>query len=324
MGSGSGFVFRFGKEATYDPPTMSSPVPDLPFVHTILEKEEWVSRRRAHRAKFEPRILEQVARRERGRPDPTMDFLFQYYGFPSGRFLRWTPGFGVLLEGAPAEKLLEDDRYRLHRDGVYLDLERLRPRERSLRWIHQLLEATAARPPFFGCHGLHEWALVHESELLHPSFPLRVDREAIAAHLEHAGVRCTHYDAFRFFSSASKALADHQLTDESMLTHEQPGCLHTNMDLYRWASKIAPWGPSELIGRALELAWEARRFDSAASPYDLSSTGLGPCRVETPEGKRDFVAAQERIWMTSIGIRADLIAEIEHILFWISERPSEE
>lgn len=38
----------------------------------------------------------------------------------------------------------------------------------------------------------------------------------------------------------------------------------------RWAIKIFPFIPSELLADALELAIQAREVDMRASPYDLS------------------------------------------------------
>ncbi|MFT7520935.1 MAG: hypothetical protein ACI9MC_003086 [Kiritimatiellia bacterium] len=286
---------------------MHLPLPDLPFVHTVLSEAQWTTRRAAHRDRHEPFVREQVERRNRGRRDPTMDFLFEYYSYPPSRFLRWSPGFGVMLQGVGAERFLENPRWRRHALGVYLSLDRARQRSRALRWIHELLAATAARTPMFACFGMHEWALVHDRELMHPTFELRVSRDQIAEQLHRTGLRCTHYDAFRFFSDSGKALNEHALSAQHMLLLEQPGCVHTNMDLYRWAWKLAPWVASEIVGEAFELACEARRFDSAMSPYDLRSTGVQPLCIETDEGRKAYVAAQVRIWEAGVPVRQRLI-----------------
>ncbi len=40
----------------------------------------------------------------RGHKHPVYDFLFEYYSWRPAHLLRWTPGFGVVIEGAtPAD-----------------------------------------------------------------------------------------------------------------------------------------------------------------------------------------------------------------------------
>ena len=39
---------------------------------------------------------------------------------------------------------------------------------------------------------------------------------------------------------------------------EQPGCLHANMDLYKWAFKLAPFAPAELVADCFALARDIR------------------------------------------------------------------
>ena len=75
-------------------------------------------------------------------------------------------------------------------------------------------------------------------------------------------------------------------------SNQQPGCLHANMDLYKWAYKLTPIVPSGLVADAFELAREIRELDMRASPYDLSALGYSPVRIETADGKREYVAAQ--------------------------------
>jgi hypothetical protein len=76
---------------------------------------------------------------------------------------------------------------------------------------------------------------------------------------------------------------------------DQRGCIHVNMDLYRFCYKIAPWIESELLVDAFELARFAREIDMRASPYDLRSIGFAPIRVETPDGRAEYVRLQRKI-----------------------------
>ena len=64
------------------------------------------------------------------------------------------------------------------------------------------------------------------------------------------------------------------------------------MDLYKWAYKLSPATPGELVADCFELAVEIRELDMRASPYDLRAHGYEPVAIETPEGKAAYVAAQ--------------------------------
>lgn len=62
--------------------------------------------------------------------------------------------------------------------------------------------------------------------------------------------------------------------------------------LYKWAYKLCPLVPSELVAGCFALAREIRALDMRASPYDLADLGYPPVRVETPEGRAEYVTAQ--------------------------------
>ena len=66
---------------------------------------------------------------------------------------------------------------------------------------------------------------------------------------------------------------------------EQPGCLHASMDLYKWAYKLSPATPGELVADCFELAVEIRELDMRASPYDLRAHGYEPVAIETAGGQ---------------------------------------
>ena len=66
------------------------------------------------------------------------------------------------------------------------------------------------------------------------------------------------------------------------------------MDVYKWAYKLAPLTPSELVADCFELARDVRQVDMQAAPYDLSDLGVEPIRIETVEGKQTYVDAQRR------------------------------
>jgi hypothetical protein len=66
------------------------------------------------------------------------------------------------------------------------------------------------------------------------------------------------------------------------------------MDLYKWAYKLAPATPGELVADCFELAVDVRVTDMRASPYDLAGLGYAPIAIETAAGKAEYVDAQRR------------------------------
>ena len=67
------------------------------------------------------------------------------------------------------------------------------------------------------------------------------------------------------------------------------------MDLYKWAYKLLPATPSELVADCFELAVAVRELDMRASPYDLAELGYPPVRIETPAGRAEYVARAGRL-----------------------------
>jgi hypothetical protein len=125
--------------------------------------------------------------------------------------------------------------------------------------------------------------------------------------VEAAPLRCTHYDAFRFFTPAAAPRNTLQLTREAMPAHEQPGCLHTNMDLYKVAYKLTPLIPSELVGDCFDLARDIRELDMRASPYDLADLGYPPVLIETEEGRTTYIAEQRAFAERASALRSRLL-----------------
>ena len=136
----------------------------------------------------------------RARRHPVLDFLFTYYSESPGRLRRWHPGPDVALAGAAPHAGWRW--YTQDADGtVRLDAAAfLADRGDTVRFVRRLLAATAERPAFSGCFGLHEWAMVYrDRETRHP-VPLRLGQQGTDAVVEAHPIRCTHFDAFRFFT----------------------------------------------------------------------------------------------------------------------------
>ena len=283
---------------------------------TILSEPEWLERRRAHEERVLTWIGPHQARSARGEKHPVYDFLFEYYRFRPAWLRRWHPGPDVLLQGAAASGFLRWPEYHETDEGVGLNVAAL-PRRESVAWMLNLLRVTAERPPQFACYGLHEWAMVYRrtpAEVRHPAWPLRFPPDELARIVEAQPVRCSHFDAFRFFTVPARPLNRLQPTRPEVPQFEQRGCLHANMDLYKWAFKLAPFTPSELVADCFALARDIREVDMRASPYDFAPLGFAPIRIETPEGRTEYEAHQRAFAERSQPLRARLIALAERLL----------
>jgi hypothetical protein len=280
----------------------------------VLDAADWKARRAAHERRVDEWLAPHLARRRAGIKHPVEDFLFTYYSFRPAQLRRWQPGPGMALVGADPEEF--GQHFVRAGDGtVRLDVAAALDRRRdSIEWIHRLLTATAARPPHFGCLGMHEWAMVYrqtQEEVRHNLLPLRLGASATAALVDEITIRCSHFDAFRFFTPAARPLNALQPTRESQPEHDQPACLHANMDVYRWAYKLTPLVPSELVADCFALAKEIRVLDMRASPYDLAGLGYPPVHVETPEGRAEYVRRQRAFADRARPLRTRLIAALE-------------
>lgn len=276
----------------------------------IAEFDEWTSSMARHRESLGSILNPYLKRRSEQKKDPVLDFLFEYYKFRPSHLLRWSPGVGLSLRHkGRRDQLPEVSELSVDDEMAFLDPS-LFPakRRRAARWIHDLLVKTNGRKPFFGCFGMHEWAMVYRTGgVRHGQVPLRFSDDRIAEIVESRPVMCTHFDAYRFFTDAARPLNKHSLTRDTFQDMEQPGCIHSNMDIYKWAYKLFPWISSELIREAFFLALEARTIDMKASPYDLKDHGLDPIKIETESGRKEYLALQTDIHNKGKPVRQKLI-----------------
>jgi hypothetical protein len=280
-----------------------------------LTSDEWRDRRAAYLARVRPWADDRTRRSGRQQKHPVYDFLFEYYAYRPSYLLRWSPGVGVRLEGADEAAVDWRQGFRPCDGGMVLAAGSFPARRLDyLDWATNYLEVTGSREPQFGCFGLHEWAMVYrEPEVRHRRVPLRLSRADTDAVVEAAGVRCTHYDAFRFFTPAAVPLNRVALCRTETANHDQPGCVHVGMDLYKFAFVIAPYSSAEVMADAFELALAARELDMRASPYDLTAFGFAPIRIETRDGRDEYVRGQREIYQRSIGVRAKVLAEYQRL-----------
>lgn len=279
----------------------------------LLAEADWTARERRYRDRA-GRFL----RAHRGKPGqahPVWDFLFTYYRLRPGHLRRWHPGYGVVLTGSAARRYLDRPGYGAHPRGVRVTRAHLQARADTVRFVAALLRATAARPARLNCFGLHEWAMVYQAPTVrHALVPLRLGAATTDAVVESMPLRCSHFDAFRFFTTAAVRRNAGTPTRAGQSSWEQPGCVHANMDLYKWCYKLAPLVDSGVQMDCLELAAEARAVDMRASPYDLSGYGFAPIAIETPAGRAEYVRAQQGIAQRAAVLRAALTDRCDRLL----------
>ncbi len=285
---------------------------------TVLPEAVWRQRQQAHERRVRAWTDPHQLRAARGEKHPVHDFLFHYYAFRPSWLRRWHPGPDIVLTGAGAREFLTRPGYRLlgaqagEPPAVAVDPATLSPGRRDfVVWLRTLLHAMQTRPPYFGCFGLHEWAMVYRQtpeEVRHNQHPLRFPPAEIARIVEASSICCSHHDAFRFFTAPARPLNRLQPARTDAAALEQRGCLHANMDLYKWAFKLAPFTPAELTADCFELARDIREVDMRASPYDLSGLGFAPIPIETPAGREEYERHQRDFTARGEPLRARLLA----------------
>ncbi len=276
-----------------------------------LAAGEWRHRAAVHAQRADALTAAHRDRRGRGETHAVEDFLYTYYDTRPTLLRRWHPGAGVALlpeDGTPAPQ--SGTRwYATAPDGVVgLDPAAfLADRGDTVRFVARLLAATASRPAFTGCFGLHEWAMVYRADDRRHPLPLRLGQAGTDAVVEAQPVRCTHYDAFRFFTPEAVGRNALQPTRATQVDLEQPGCLHAGMDLHKWSLKLGPAVPGELALDCFALAADVRLLDMQASPYDLGSYGHPAVAVETPEGRAEYARRQRELAGRAAGLRERLL-----------------
>ena len=188
---------------------------------------------------------------------PVYNFLHVYYRYSVADILCYSPGVGLELEGVSASDLQDKSLTGMEHtfakspllrrkfltiecDRAHFALDASTIREAkafdlsAMITSREILARSATRTPFFGCYGLHEWAMLYSGEGSKPErhqdfLSLRVSQRTIDEVVE-GGVRCTHFDAFRFFQPAARRFnVIDPITKDRQKELEQPGCVHANM-----------------------------------------------------------------------------------------------
>lgn len=285
---------------------------------SVLSTDEWQARAAAHFERVRPWTQSFRERRSRRESHPVYDFLFTYYSYSGGRLEKWHP--------APHESLVDSDEasarfkapvYTVVDGVIARDVNALDATDRTrLADALQVLTSTRDRAANFGCFGMHEWAMIYGGhDIRHAEIaPLRLAQTEVDAFVESRPIACSHLDAFRFFAPAAQPLNRIALSWSTRHDAEQPGCIHANMDLYRWAYASMPWIGSSLLLDCFELAIEFRVLDMEAGPYDLRALGFEPVRVETPEGRDEYQRRQRELAARASVLRVRLIDALRRLL----------
>lgn len=281
----------------------------------VLAQQDWIRRRDVHGSRLDTLVGPYLRARAAGQPNPVTDFLFTYYNLKPRQLRRWHPGFGVTLAGPKAVEYAKLRGYCTTDSGVTVGRHQLARRRETIKYVERLLSATASRSPVLACFGLHEWAMVYQAEeLRHQAVPLRLGRSGTDAVVEALPLRCTHFDAYRFFTGPARPLNEVPLTRQTQIAREQPGCLHATMDLYKFAAKLLPLVDSDLLMDAFELAYAARELDMRASPYDLRDFGYDAVAIETASGRAEYTRGQAELSGRAAAVRAALLDRCRDLL----------
>ena len=187
-------------------------------------------------------------------------------------------------------------------------------RGETVQFVADLLAATRARQGQFGCFGLHEWAMVYrldEDEVRHAGWPLRLGAAGTDAVVEAHQLRCSHFDAFRFYTPPARPLNLLQPTRERQVALEQPGCLHAGMDLYKWAYKLLPCRAERPRHGLLRPGpGRSASWTCAPPPMTSPSSATRRCRSRRRRGRREYAAAQRGFAARGQALRDRLLAAL--------------
>jgi len=284
----------------------------------VLSTADWQARAAAHRARIQPYTQARRARRARGASHPVQDFLFQYYSYSAGKLEAWHPNaHEAIAESTEARERFTAPVYGAAHGILRRDVATMAAGKRAtMAEVLALLRATRDRPAHFGCYGMHEWAMVYGGhDIRHDGVAsLRLPQQQIDAFVESRPVVCSHFYAFRFFAPAAKPFNRLPLAFETRYAAEQPGCIHANMDLYRWAYTCMPWVGSDLLADCFELAMALRDLDMQAGPYDLQAFGVEPVRIETAAGRDEYQRRQRALSARARVLRGRLMDVLAQVL----------
>eukprot|EP00605_Chrysophyceae_sp_TOSAG23-4_P001165 GSChrysophyteH1.ASY1.ANO1.1273.1 assembled CDS len=284
---------------------------------SMIPRSSWIRAADKHAHSMQ-RLLYPNGNPHEVKDHPIYNFLHIYYKFSVREVQLYSPGLTspaldeVHIEDIGFVASFQDLNLFSRAPGRYKRLELEKNRD--------ILHGSLRRIPNFACHGLHEWAMLYKSNAkMQTKLRLRVPQSTIDSLVKGelgCSLRCTHFDAFRFFHPDAKPLNAFQLSRDTQVAHEQGGCIHATMDLFKHAYSIFPLISSSLLRRSLELAFKARYLDMRSSPYDVSM--YRGCEdvieVETERGRKKYREEQMLLWKESSSARRELLEVYEKVL----------
>ncbi len=285
-------------------------------MNLALAPTQWRAEQTAHRNRAIALTNGRRARKQIGERDPVDDFMFEYYPYTPTKLETWFPGAGVMLK-VDASDEFDFPSYISNGNVCELNEEYLVRHQVRIDSTLELLRNTQLREATLNCFGLHEWAMVYQADRhnIRHGDPFRVSQDQIDSLIVEVGLRCTHIDAFRFFTEEAAPQNLNRLnivpTRDNQKDIEQPGCLHANMDLYKHCMWFQPMIPGGLVLDCFELAREARTLDMQASPYDLVKYGYEPIKIEEGAGRATYVVRQRYLSQRAQNLRQRLITALE-------------
>ena len=253
---------------------------------------------------------------------PIYNFIHRYYSYSLKQIKLYSPGINIKLESSTKDDLnvlLSPDNFDIIKNQYCSKTISIKKKKKLLR-NQEILLQTTLNTPHFSCFGLHEWAMLaigDGQESRHQSLPLRVSQETIDKIVKMKGsIRCTHYDAFRFFHPDVQDYNEISLSRNNQKDYEQGACVHATMDLFKYAYEIYPFISAELLRKCLSVSLKARHIDMRASPYDCSQIdGVDdPIKIETAEGRKQYATEQEKLYQLSVPLRIQLLEVYETVL----------
>ena len=269
------------------------------------DEPTWRARAAAHEARVDALGASRTSRAaRRAITHPVEDFLFTYYSQRPAALRRWHPGYGVALAGRgavrPGCRATPSTATRRGRPGARC-LAAAAARRRCATLLARDRVAARRRSAASGCTS-GRWSTGSRSTRSGmPPGRCGSGRPAPTRSSSRTGSRCSHFDAFRFFTAVGPAAATPSSPAATTgPAFEQPGCLHAGMDLYKHAFRLTPLVRSDLVADCFELARDIRELDMRAAPYDLTGrSATQPRRASRPpraSGVRRGAASLRRAW----------------------------
>ena len=89
---------------------------------------------------------------------------------------------------------------------------------------------------------MHEWAMVYQAPAVrHSQVPLRLGPAGTDAVVESIPLRCSHFDAYRFFTEPATHRNAEELTRDNQVAKEQPAAFTPRWIATNGHSSSVPW-----------------------------------------------------------------------------------